>query len=67
MKKFVLLAIICCSLLIPSKIWAQGPMDPPCDGADPWEECPIDADIGFLIAGGLAIGWFAIKKNLVKV
>lgn len=63
MKRFVKAGVLLvfCLFLIPEQSSAQ---EFPCDGTDPYEEnCPIDSNIVALVAGGLGLGWFAIRKQ----
>lgn len=65
MKRFVKagVLVVFCLFLIPKESSAQGGF--PCDGTDPYEEnCPIDSNIIALVAGGLGLGWFAIRKQV---
>ncbi|MGV8880489.1 MAG: hypothetical protein ACOH2A_15840 [Sphingobacteriaceae bacterium] len=65
MKRFVKAGVLLvfCLFISYGKVMAQD--DPPCDGTDPFEEnCPIDTNLVALVAGGLGLGWFAIRKQV---
>ncbi|MFN8416246.1 MAG: hypothetical protein U0U66_07940 [Cytophagaceae bacterium] len=56
----VLLAFLCVT------VFAQGPIDPPCENEDPSEcpDAPFDGGASLLIAGGAGLlGWTAFKKK----
>lgn len=57
---------ICFMTMFFVPVWVSAQTgDLPCDGKDPFEECPIDSDVAFLVAGGLGLAWFTLKsKNL---